>query len=67
MSFIIAGLCLIAVAIILWQIYCIDRDPEIPGPVSHVIVPAFALPIAAFLSLIAVLAMAHGVGWIEWP
>jgi hypothetical protein len=65
-SFIIASVCFIASGFIIWQIYRLDRDPEIPGPISHVIVPAAALPIVVFLSLIGLLALSYGLGLLEW-
>lgn len=62
----IAAVCFAAAGFIGWKIHKFDRDPNVPGPVSHVILPAAALPVIGLLLIMGLLALAYSYGWLRW-
>lgn len=63
MGLLIAAICFLATVYIFWMIRSMDRNPNIPGPVSHVILPAIGLPVVGLLIIIGMLALAYSFGW----
>lgn len=51
--------CLGLAVFLYWKVRSFDRDPNIPGPVSHVIIPAALYPFIVALSLIGLLSLIY--------
>jgi len=54
-----AAICLSLATFIYWKMYSYDRDPNVPGPISHVIIPAAGYPVMLLLIAIALAALAY--------
>ena len=61
MSITIAAVCIGLAIFFYWKIQNMDRDPNIPGPVSHVILPAAGLPVILLLAVVGLLALAYSL------
>jgi hypothetical protein len=57
----VAAICFSLAIFLYWKILSLDQDPNIPGPVSHVIIPAVAYPIIILLSVIALAALVYSL------
>ncbi|KYZ77387.1 hypothetical protein AXX12_04515 [Anaerosporomusa subterranea] len=61
MILLLAAICFCLAIFIYWKLYRLDQDPNVPGPVSHVIIPAVAYPVIVLLIAITLAALAYSL------
>lgn len=59
MSLFLAIVCFGAAIAIFYLLHRMDMDPDIPGPVTHVILPAAAYPIMIVLIILGSIALIY--------
>jgi hypothetical protein len=61
MILVLAVICFSIAIFIYWKLHRLDQDPNVPGPVSHVIIPAVAYPVIVLLIAITLAALAYSL------
>lgn len=61
MSLAISAICIGLAVFLYWKLKNMDQDPNIPGPISHVILPAAGLPVILILVVVGLLMFAYRI------